>query len=128
MNGDLFDASFVNSVKKSLTPEQLEEYEKIGEYMYNNDGYKVVSMGSKINEPLQEEIIAYAMSALRSGLPPSELSQKEIDGIRGVYGDKWYENFGYTKDDIPVPTITMPVPQGTKKEREILRRRPRNNK
>lgn len=104
---DLFNSAFANNVRKSLTPEQLAEYEKIGNYMYSNDGYKVATMGSKVQEPLEEEVIAYAVSALRSGLPPSELSIREIIGISAVYGDKWYERFGYKKEDVPEPRLLL---------------------
>lgn len=137
-NEDLFNSSFAESVRKSLSPEQLAEYEKIGDYMYSHDGYKVATMGSQVTEPVQEELIAYAISALRSGLHPSDLSLKEIAGIAGLYGDKWYEEFGYTKEDIRPPSITVVQGctaqgnsvqgQSVQKTREILRRRPRNNK
>ena len=61
-NIDLFNNPMVDSAKKALTPEQMEEYKKIGEYMYNNDVFK--SGGNIVNT--EESILMYAVESLRS--------------------------------------------------------------
>jgi hypothetical protein len=93
---DLFDNPMIDAAKKALTPEQIEEYKKIGEYMYNNDIFK--NTGNILNT--EENILVYATESLRSGLNPSELSQQEKQCLISTYGDNWYEKFGFTKDEI----------------------------
>jgi len=95
-NNDLFNNPMVESAKKALTPEQMEEYKKIGEYMYNNDVFK--SGGNIVNT--EESILMYAVESLRSGLNPSELSQQEKQCLISTYGDNWYEKFGFSGDEI----------------------------
>ena len=95
-NIDLFNNPMVDSAKKALTPEQMEEYKKIGEYMYNNDVFK--SGGNIVNT--EESILMYAVESLRSGLNPSELSQQEKQCLISTYGDSWYEKFGFSGDEI----------------------------
>jgi len=98
---DLFNNPMVDSARKALSPEQIEEYKRIGEYMYNNDVYKVMEQGSIIKEPREQDLILYATEALKSGLNPRDLTQAELRAIVDTYGDKWYENFGYESEDVP---------------------------
>lgn len=98
---DIFDTTITEIAKKALSPEQLEEYKKIGEYIFNTTDYKTVEMGSKVNDkPTETDILFYASEALKSGGDPRDLSNKEIQVLTNFYGDKWYENFGFQKEDI----------------------------
>jgi hypothetical protein len=98
--GDLFDNPMVENAKKMLSPEQIEEYKKIGEYMYSNEALKQIENKSldKVNN--DEYILRYASEALNSGLSPLDLSQTELDVLKKIYGDTWYEKFGLTIQDI----------------------------
>jgi hypothetical protein len=95
-NNDLFNNPMVESAKKALSVEQMEEYKKIGEYMYNNNIYNQ----NNIIVNNEENILAYAVESLRSGLKPSDLSQAEKQCLVSTYGDNWYEKFDFTKDEI----------------------------
>lgn len=91
----------VESARKSLTPEQIEEYKKIGEYMYNNVDYKNISLGSQVNEAKDEDLILYASEALKSGMDPNDLTRQEVDVLKKVYGDRWFDKFDLQEDEIP---------------------------
>jgi len=96
---DLFDNPMVDMAKKALTPEQIEEYKKIGEYMYQTDYSKITEFGSKAPEATEDELFVYASQALRSGLDTSDLSGKEISILSKRLGEKWYETFGVDKPE-----------------------------
>ena len=97
---DLFNNPMVDSAKKSMSPEQIEEYKKIGEHMYSNKICQELENKSMEKVNKQEDVLQYATEALNSGLSPLELSQTEIDTLQKVYGEKWYERFGFTLEDI----------------------------
>ena len=104
---DLFNNPMVEAAKKAMSPEQLEEYKRIGEYMYKNDIYKVMEVGSKVKSPEKSELIIYATQALKSGGSPTDLSNEELVVLIDVYGDKWYERFGFEESEVPKPSIQL---------------------
>jgi hypothetical protein len=104
---DLFNNPMVEAAKKSMTPEQLEEYKRVGEYLYNNDVYKVSEIGSKVKKPESHDFILYATEALKSGGSPHDLSGAELRSLIDVYGENWYERFGFTQDEVPKPVIQL---------------------
>jgi hypothetical protein len=104
---DLFNNPMVEAAKKSMTPEQLEEYKRIGEYMYNNDVYKVSEVGSKIKQPENVDLILYATEAIKSGANPNDLSSSELRALIDVYGEKWYEKFGFEESEVPKPAVQL---------------------
>jgi len=104
---DLFNNPMVEAAKKSMTPEQLEEYKRVGEYMYNNDVYKVSEIGSKVKQPENSDLILYATQSLKSGGSPHDLSGSELRALIDVYGDNWYERFGFTQSEVPKPAIQL---------------------
>ena len=104
---DLYNNPMVDMAKKALTPEQIEEYKKVGEYMYNNTNYKINEIGSKIKSPQEEDLILYATESLKSGLDPNDLSDDELRALIGVYGEKWYEKFDYREEEVPKPIVQV---------------------
>ena len=104
---DLFNNPFFENAKKSLTEEQKEEYKKIGEYMYNTEIYKVESVGPKIQAPKEEDIALYAIQCLKSGADPKDLTDEEIRSLTKVHGEKWYEQFDFSQDEIRKPLVEM---------------------
>jgi hypothetical protein len=104
---DLFNNPMVESAKKALTPEQQEEYKKFGEYMYNNTNYKSLEEGSKVKEAKTEDLLIYATAALRSGGDPFDLSEKELNELVNIYGEKWYEKFDLTEDEVPKQKLSF---------------------
>ena len=104
---DLFNNPMVEAAKKAMSPEQIEEYKRIGEYMYKNDVYRVMEVGSKIKTPEKSELIMYATQCLNSGGSPNDLSNQELTALIDVYGDKWYEKFGFEESEVPKPSIQL---------------------
>lgn len=102
---DLFDNPMVDAAKKSMTPEQLESYKEMGKYMYSTN-FQVKEAGEK-KKPDDAEIAQYALNAVRSGLEPKELTQRELQALWGICGAKWYEEFGYAKEDVPEVSVNI---------------------
>ena len=112
----LFNNPMVEAARKGMTPEQQEEYKRIGEYMYNNDVYKVNEVGSKVKEALSGDLILYATEALKSGGNPNDLSGAELRALIDVYGDRWYEKFGFEESEVPKPAIQLVTTDDAKNE------------
>jgi uncharacterized membrane protein YukC len=104
---DLFNNPMVEAAKKMMTPEQLEEYKRVGEYMYNNEVYKVSEIGSKVKESDNSDLILYATQALKSGGSPYDLSGAELRALIDVYGENWYERFGFEENEVPKPAVQL---------------------
>jgi hypothetical protein len=98
---DLFNNPMVTSARKAMTPEQIENYKKIGEYMYNNPSFKFAEQGTNVKKADSKDFLEYAVHALRSGGDPNDLSQEEIRELVSAYGEKWYENFGFLESEVP---------------------------
>lgn len=94
---DLFNNPMVASATKALTDEQREQYKIMGEHMFNTMSF------DNTPNPQQElkELIIYTRESLKSGLHPTDLKPKEIQVMYEIYGDKWYEEFGYTSEEVP---------------------------
>lgn len=101
---DLFNNPMIDMARQGLTKEQVEEYKKIGEYMYSTN-FKVQEAGSVEKPPDKTDILQYAIEALKSGLHPTDLSETELQHLNEVYGDKWYEKYGWGPEDVPLPTL-----------------------
>ena len=107
MDKDLFDNPMVDAAKKAMTPEQLEEYKRIGEYMYNNDTYKIAQVGSKVSTANTEQLILYSTAALKSGADPCDLTDEELRALINTYGDRWFEKFGIEEHETRKPAVQL---------------------
>jgi hypothetical protein len=90
---DLFNNPMVDNARASMTPEQLSDYQRKGEALYNT----VEFTNNEIigTDPLAESI-AYIEAGLNSGLHPHDLTTDEVTAMKSQYGDGWYTKFGYT--------------------------------
>lgn len=125
------DSKFIEMAKSALSPEQKEEYDKIGQYMYQEDKYKVQHSGQSIRAPDKGELIAYACAALKSGLDPMELTPPEVESLVYTYGEKWYERFDFQENEVPKPGVNLTLPQLPQLPtipRKLRRRLERSNK
>ena len=89
---DLFNNPMVNEAKSSMTPEQLEDYQRMGEEMYNTIEFET----SKLLNPekssnIELESVAYVVEGLKSGLLPSELDEDEVALLVNHYGEDWMD-------------------------------------
>lgn len=95
----MFRNNFVKNALKSLTPEQLEHYQGIGEKMYDTVDF---TKGEIINnmDPPTEEKLAYIITGLKSGLLPQDMEQEEIELMIEHYGQDWFKHFGIKSEDL----------------------------
>ncbi len=93
-----------NRYMQSLLPEeQKQNFKKLGEKFFQSfDVYKG-GMYENTNDDKSihlEEALAYIVESLKSGLHPKYLSEDEVHLVRAGFGDKWYEHWGYSEDDL----------------------------
>lgn len=101
---DLFNNPMVDRARQSMTKEQIEEYESIGKYMYDNVKMETVnSAGVMNNNNLTQEMldaIDYVEASIRSGQHISTLEENEKMLLKEAYGEKWYEKYGFVEADL----------------------------
>jgi hypothetical protein len=101
---DPYNNSIIDNAKSALTPEQLEDYKKIGEYMYNNDVYKIAETRTSNKNASDTQLCLYATEALKAGGDPKDLTDLELRALEKYYGQKWYEKF-----DLDISEIVKPI-------------------
>lgn len=90
----------VEQARASMTPEQLEEYKRAGEHMYDFDYTQPLVPGQAQPQKFDAEAIAYVVEGLKSGLHPSYLSDDEQTLMESHYGKLWYKQFGFDSIEI----------------------------
>ena len=103
---DIWNNPMVNNALKSMTKEQIEEYKKVGEYMYNNINFEDNKIINSLDPPI-EESVAYIEEGIKSGLLPQDLTENEVAVLHKAYGEKWYEIYGFKKDDVPEEGLSI---------------------
>lgn len=105
LDNDLFDNPMVHAALAAMSPEEKENYQRIGEQMYGNMNFEdarfLINPDAKMNEAL-----ACLESQLRSGLHPSDLEDNEKAVLKDAYGDNWYEKWGFVNEDL-VKIVTV---------------------
>jgi hypothetical protein len=90
-----------------MTPEQLAEYEKQGEYMFSGVDF-VTTQSLSTMPPHMVEAVVYIRESLKSGLHPSMLTSNEKSLLLDAHGEGWWKEFGYVKDDLDsIVTVSM---------------------
>jgi hypothetical protein len=95
---DVFDNPAADLAIKQLTPEQREHYREVGEAMYGRVNFPDAKVLDSMPPPMAE-CAAYIADGLRSGLLPSALSEDEVHVAVEAWGDKWWEQFGFTAEE-----------------------------
>ena len=111
---DIWNNPMVNNAIKSMTPEQLKEYQQIGQYMYGTINFEDSKVINKLDPPLPESV-AYIEQGIKAGLMPCDLSEDEIVVLTTAYGEKWYERDGFTKNEVPEPGLSIQVKEDIEK-------------
>lgn len=96
---DLFNNPMTQAAMAALSEEDKERYRLIGEQLYGNIDYQE---GKILNNmpPNMVEAVAYIESQLQSGMHPSVLDDNEKAILADAYGDEWYLEWGYVKEDL----------------------------
>lgn len=106
---NVFNNPMVQSAINAMTPEQLEEYQEMGKYMYSTTNFEEKNPIPKSLEQETVKGIFYIREALKAGLHPEELTKKELQLMYEIYGQKWYEHYGYEKDEVPSAPVTLDI-------------------
>lgn len=96
MKASVFNNSQINKAFESLSKDEKEMYKLAGEQLYNNE---MVTASDPLSVRM-EESFAYISHSIKAGLHPSELDFNELTVMEECGGEKWYEEFGYSKNDI----------------------------
>lgn len=106
-----FSNERIDQMFKSLPKEEQERYKTMGENMFQNfdlneDGKLELNL-SDFNKEYTEET-AYIYQQIKSGLHISYLSEEEKNLMSKSFGEKWYEKWGYVKEDLDDIITTCP--------------------
>lgn len=91
------------NMESQLPPEKVAEMQRLGEKLHAEGGLdtqKVMTSDKPKVEIDMEESVAWVSENLKAGLLPTHLTEDEHILILSAYGHKWYEEFGYTWDDL----------------------------
>ena len=103
----LFDNPMVNAARDAMTPEEKEQYRKIGEKMYGHLNFEDADHLIDPNIQMSEARICLE-GQLRSGLHPSDMDDNEKAIMVDAYGATWYEKWGYVEQDLGEIVTTKP--------------------
>jgi len=104
---DLFNNPLVNNALKALSPEQIKEYKKFGENLYGKIDFNDAKILDQLN-PV-EESVAYIEQGIKAGLLPEDLSEDEVNLLSNVYGEKWYEKYGFKENEFSEKGLNIKV-------------------
>ena len=97
----LWDNDMVKNALKSMSPKDLQHYKKLGESLYKDLDFQTSKVENDANlPPFMTDALAYVVETLKSGLHPSMLNENEKFLLQEGFGSKWYENYGYVKEDL----------------------------
>ena len=99
----LFGEKRLREIAASLSDEDKKRYAQIGEEMYNSINFEDInsqgSLAAQNSDQIELENASEIKVMLRSGMHPSFLSRQEKDIMKNVFGNKWYEEFGFLETD-----------------------------
>lgn len=98
----LWNNDMVKNATKSMSKQDLEKYARLGESFYKDVDYTTSTIIDKSNlvPPFMKDAVLYIEESIKSGLHPSMMTTDEKELLKSVYGDKWYERYGYVEGDL----------------------------
>lgn len=103
---DLFNNPMVNEALKKMSKEDIQKYKTIGEQMYGHINFEDSKIIGSLPPPVSEAI-AYIEEGIKSGLLPQDLEENEVICLHDAYGEKWYEKYGWTRNQVPEPGLSL---------------------
>jgi hypothetical protein len=99
----LFGEKRLQEIAASLSEEDKKRYAKIGEEMYNSINFEDINsqgtLATQNADQIEMENASEIKIMLRSGMHISYLTRQEKDIMKNVFGNKWYEEFGFLETD-----------------------------
>ena len=91
----LFDNPAVKQFRDSLSPEERQKYDKIGQELYNTINFETGE-----TEETLSDVYEQLKAMLNSGLHPSYLTYEERSFLESYKGKNWFKDFGYLENDL----------------------------
>ena len=102
---NIFENQMIKSAIAGLSEEDKKRYKMIGDHLYGRINFEVCQSLNNM-PPSMAEAVAYLETQLQAGFHPSMLDENEKALLVDRYGDEWYKEWGYIKDDL-VDIITI---------------------
>ena len=101
-DGSLWNNDMVTNATKAMSKSDLEKYSKLGESFYKDIDYSTSTVIDKTNiiPPFMSSAVKYIEESLKSGLHPCMMTKEEVDLMKNIHGEKWYEKYGYVEGDL----------------------------
>ena len=102
---DIFNNPQIKQAKEALDPKVRKQYEEIGKSIWEQIESSKANINIKNSSggtlpPPVEEAAAQISEALKSGMHPTLLDEDEKNVLCQCFGAEWWENWGYTKEDM----------------------------
>lgn len=105
---DLFDNPMVKAAQAALSDEDKEKFRKLGESMFSGINFEDSQTLNNMPPPMAEAV-AYLNSQIQAGMHPSMLNDNEKAILADAYGEEWYTDWGYVKEDLDDIVTLTPV-------------------
>lgn len=102
-SGNLFDNPMVNCAREQMSEEQINQYEELGKQIFSIDFVNTGNNSDKTDNnfpPQVQEGVLFVESSIRSGQHISTLEDNEKELLKNVFGEKWYERYGFTEKEL----------------------------
>jgi hypothetical protein len=96
---NIFENQMIKSAISALSEEDKKRYKMIGDHLYGRINFEDCQSLNNM-PPSMAEAVAYLETQLQAGLHPSMLDENEKALLVDRYGDEWYKEWGYIKDDL----------------------------
>lgn len=115
---DIWNNPMVNNALKAMSKEDLEKYKKIGEQLYGSVNFEDSTVVNQLITPA-DEAVAYIEEGLKSGLLPQDLDENEVILLQQTYGEEWYKKYGFSREEVPEPGLSLQAKKEIDKAIEI---------
>ena len=102
---NIFENQMIKAAISALSEEDKKRYKMIGDHLYGRINFEDCQSLNNM-PPSMAEAVAYLESQLQAGFHPSMLDENEKALLVDRYGDEWYREWGYIKEDL-VDIITI---------------------
>ena len=102
---NIFENQMIKAAISALSEEDKKRYKMIGDHLYGRINFEDCQSLNNM-PPSMAEAVAYLETQLQAGFHPSMLDENEKALLVDRYGDEWYREWGYIKEDL-VDIITI---------------------
>jgi len=96
---NIFENQMIKAAISALSEEDKKRYKMIGDHLYGRINFEDCQSLNNM-PPSMAEAVAYLEKQLQAGFHPSMLDENEKALLVDRYGDEWYKEWGYIKEDL----------------------------